>query len=455
MKNHTLWLHCVLAALGVLVLGKGIGAADSVLTGAAAFGDWRTDAPGVRRKITVQDLPPPGATPSADNFAPVIQRPPGAKLKVPTGFKVAEFAGGLDRPRLIRAAPNGDIFVAESHAGKIVALRAPDGAAKPTRVETFASGLDLPFGIAFWPPGPSPQYVYVANTDSVVRFPYRKGDLRARGAAETVVRDIPGGGHLRGGGHWTRDVVFSKDGSKMFVSVGSLSNDAEGLARLRGAAADWARRHNLGSSWGSEYHRADVLEFNADGSGERVFASGLRNCVGMAINPTTGELWCSTNERDGMGDDLPPDYVTRVRQGQFFGWPWFYIGSHEDPSHRGERPDLKGKVTVPDVLIQAHSASLGMTFYDGRQFPGDYRGDAFAAEHGSWNRSRRTGYKVIRVIVHDGVPTGEYEDFLTGFVTEGGDVWGRPVGVTVAHDGSLIVSEDAHGTLWRVTWQGH
>jgi glucose/arabinose dehydrogenase len=297
MRNHTLRLHYVLAVLGVVVLlATGIRAADSVLTGAAAFGDWRTDAPGVRRKITVQDLPPPGATPSADNFAPVIQRPPGAKLKVPAGFKVAEFARGLDRPRLIRAAPNGDIFVAESHAGKIAVLRAPDGAAKPTRVETFASGLQLPFGIAFWPPGPSPQYVYVANTDSVVRFPYRNGDLRARGPVETVVRDIPGGGHLRGGGHWTRDVVFSKDGSKMFVSVGSLSNDAEGLAaRLRGAAADWARRHNLGSSWGSEYHRAGVLEFNADGSGERVFATGLRNCVGMAINPTSPEISAKRN----------------------------------------------------------------------------------------------------------------------------------------------------------------
>ena len=257
-----------------------------------------------------------------------------------------------------------------------------------------------------------------------MRFPYQNGDLHARGPAETVVPSIPAGGRLTGGGHWTRDVVFSPDGSKMFVSVGSHSNDADGLSRLPDS---------------SEEHRADVLEFNPDGSGFRIFASGLRNCVGMAINPTTGDLWCSTNERDGLGDNLPPDYITHVQDGGFYGWPWYYLGDHEDPRHKGERPDLAGKVIVPDVLLQAHSASLEMTFYDGKQFPAEYRGDAFAAEHGSWNRARRTGYKVIRVIMRDGKATGEYEDFMTGFVTEDGDVWGRPVGIAVAHDGSLLV----------------
>ncbi|HLX37314.1 MAG TPA: PQQ-dependent sugar dehydrogenase, partial [Candidatus Binataceae bacterium] len=191
-----------------------------------------------------------------------------------------------------------------------------------------------------------------------------------------------------------------------------------------------------------------------DGSGERAFATGIRNCVGMAINPTSGDLYCSTNERDGLGDNLPPDYITRVTDGEFFGWPYYYIGDHEDPRHKGERPDLAGKVSTPDVLLQAHSASLEMTFYEGNQFPAEYRGDAFAAEHGSWNRARRTGYKVIRVIMRDGKPTGEYEDFMTGFVTANGDVWARPVGVAVAHDGSLLVTEDGNGTLWRISYTG-
>jgi glucose/arabinose dehydrogenase len=289
----------------------------------------------------------------------------------------------------------------------------------------------------------------------VVRFPYRNGDLHARGPAQQVVIGIPGGGHLTGGGHWTRDIVFSRDGSKMFVSVGSLSNDAESLARRSlPESIQWAKAHAPGTAWGSEQWRADVLQFKPDGNGVRVFAAGLRNCVGMAVNQSTGDLWCSTNERDGLGDNLPPDYVTQVRDGGFYGWPWYYIGDHEDPRHRDERPDLKTTVITPDVLLQAHSAPLGMTFYDAQQFPEDYRGDAFAAEHGSWNRSRRTGYKIIRVIVRAGKPTGEYEDFMTGFVTSDGDVWGRPVGVAVAHDGSLIISEDGNETLWRVSYRG-
>jgi len=409
-----------------------------VRTGPSAFGDWTTDAPGVRRKITVADLPPPFATNSAGNGPRIVAPPEDAMPRVPAGFKVELFASGLEHPRLLRAAPNGDIFVAESSANRIRVIRAPDGASKPERSEIFASGLDLPFGIAFWPPGPNPTFVYVGNTGSVVRFPYQAGDLRARSPAEIVVPNIPSGGHLTGGGHWTRDVVFSRDGSKMFVSVGSSSNDAEHLTRLLR----------------SEERRADVLEFDPDGGGFRIFATGLRNCVGMAINPATGDLWCSTNERDGMGDDLPPDYITHVRDGGFYGWPWFYIGNHEDPHHKGQRPDLAGKVIVPDVLVQAHSASLEMTFYDGHQFPEDYRGDGFAAEHGSWNRARRTGYKVIRVIMRGGKPTGEYEDFMTGFVTADGDVWGRPVGVAVAHDGALLVTEDGNGTIWRISYVG-
>jgi glucose/arabinose dehydrogenase len=270
----------------------------------------------------------------------------------------------------------------------------------------------------------------------VVRFPYQAGDLHARGPAETVVASIPASGRLPGGGHWTRDVIFTPDGSKMFVSVGSHTNDADGLSRYLK----------------SEDHRADVLEFNPDGSGFRIYAAGLRNCVGMAINPTSGDLYCSTNERDGLGDNLPPDYITHVQDGGFYGWPWYYIGDHQDPRHLGEHPELAAKAIVPDVLLQAHSASLEMLFYNGQQFPEEYRGDAFAAEHGSWNRSRRTGYKVIRVMMHDGKPTGEYEDFMTGFVTVDGDVWGRPVGVAVAHDGALLVTEDGNGTMWRISY---
>jgi glucose/arabinose dehydrogenase len=438
MKIQTLALALILSGSLAGVSSPILAADQTVRTGTAAFGDWSTDAPGVRRKITVADLPPPFATESAGNFPHVVAPPAGAMPKVLPGFKVEQFASGLEDPREVRVAPNGDIFIAESSSDRIRVMRAADGASKPAQNEIFATGLNKPFGIAFWPPGPNPKCMYIGNTGSVVRFPYQAGDLHARGPAETIVASIPSGGRLAGGGHWTRDVVFSPDGSKMFVSVGSQSNDADGLRRLIG----------------SEEHRADVLQFNPDGSGFRIFASGLRNCVGMAINPTTGDLYCSTNERDGLGDNLPPDYITHLQDGGFYGWPWYYIGDHEDPHHKGERPDLAGKVIVPDVLLQAHSASLEMTFYNGAQFPEEYRGDAFAAEHGSWNRARRTGYKVIRVIMHDGKPTGEYEDFMTGFVTDGGDVWGRPVGVAVAHDGSLLMTEDGNGTMWRISYVG-
>jgi glucose/arabinose dehydrogenase len=464
----------ILLAAGAMVLFvrfHGICADDTapLLTGVKAFGDWRDDAPGVRRKITVADLPLPFATDSAGNDPHIVPRPSDAALKVPPGFFVDEFADGLDHPREIRTAPNGDLFISESYKGRIRVLRAPDGATKPQREAIFASGLTMPFGIAFWPPGRNPRFLYIADTDSVLRFPYHNGDLIAQGQAQTIVPNIPAGGRLRGGGHWTRDIVFSQDGSQMFVSVGSRTNDAEKLNPRDEPEIQYEQRHTMGY-WDSaivlaqqyglaallptERERADVLEFRPDGTGFNIFASGLRNCVGMAVNPTTGALWCSTNERDGLGDNLPPDYITSIRADGFYGWPWFYIGDHEDPHHRGEHPELKNKVIVPDVLLQAHSASLEMTFYEGAQFPSDYNGDAFAAEHGSWNRSRRTGYKVIRVIMRDGKATGEYDDFMTGFVTNSGDVWGRPVGVAVGHDGSLFVTEDAHGTVWRISYQG-
>ena len=410
------------------------GQAGETLTGQGALGDWTTDAPGVRRRITVADFPKPYATRAVDNGPRLVKRPPRAWPQVPAGFKVEEFLTGLENPRLIRTAPNGDIFFAESRPGRVRVVRAPNGAGRPDVNEVFVSGLNRPFGIAFYPPGPNPQFVYIANTDAVLRFPYRSGDLKARGKGEVIVPDLPGGGQLRGGGHWTRDLAFSLDGRKMFVSVGSHSNVYENPME-------------------NEERRADILEYNPDGTGFRLYATGIRNAVGIAIHPQTGELWASVNERDGLGDDLVPDYITRVKEGGFYGWPWFYLGPNQDPRHPGAHPELRNKVLIPDVLLQSHTASLEMVFYAGQQFPEEYVNSAFAAQHGSWNRARRTGYKVIRVPVRNGIPSGEYEDFMTGFVTPQGDVWGRPVGVAVGRDGSLFVTDDGANTIWRISYQ--
>lgn len=405
------------------------------ITGKEAFADYSQQKPGTFRKITVADLPQPFATHSVDNQPDEIPRPEHAWPQAPPGFKVELYATGLDYPRLIRTAPNGDLFLAESHSGEIKVFRGATPEGKAQQSQTFATGLRQPFGIAFYPPGPNPQWIYVGNTDSVVRFPYRVGDLKARGPQQKIA-DLPGGGHLRGGGHWTRDIAFSADGKKMYVSVGSHSNN------------DDPDTHP------EEKDRADILEFNPDGSSMRIYASGLRNAVGIATQPGSGQLWASTNERDELGDNLPPDYITRVQTGGFYGWPWYYIGPHYDPKHKGKHPELKDKVIVPDVLLQPHFASLEMTFYEGTQFPKEYHGDIFAAEHGSWNRKPRNGYEVIRVPLTNGKPTGEYEDFLTGFVTADGKVWGRPVGVAVGKDGSLFVSDDGSKSIWRVTYTG-
>ena len=390
-------------------------------------------------------MAPPYSTSSVARGPAVIARPAGAALHVPLGFAVEQFASGLSHPRTLRVAPNGDVFLAESGADRIRVFRAPDGSARPSTSLVFADGLSLPFGIAFWPPGPEPQFVYVAEGDRVLRFPYRNGDLHARGPAQVIAR-------LPEGGHWTRDLVFSPDGRRMFVSVGSASNVGSGLEPKDAAAARaWDAAHGTGAAWGYEAERADVLALDPDGGHRRIFATGLRNCVAEAISPG-GVLWCVVNERDGLGDDLPPDFATSVREGGFYGWPWFYLGDHPDPRWNGARADLSGLVSVPEVPLAAHSAPLGITFYDGAQFPADYRGDAFVALHGSWNRARRTGYKLVRLRFASGKPTGEYEDFLTGFVVSDQAVWGRPVGVAVAHDGALLVSEDGNGTIWRVAF---
>ncbi|SFO98739.1 hypothetical protein SAMN05216330_105222 [Bradyrhizobium sp. Ghvi] len=435
--------HIALAAwLGVGCIGA---QADPVLQGKNAFGDWQADRPGTVRLIRPQDLPAPGASRSVSNPTRVMARG-GATPLVPEGFKIELLADGLSDARVLRVAPNGDIFVAETGPGRIRVLRLGEGGKVATN-EIFASGLDRPFGIAFFPNGDNPQWIYVANAGNLVRFPYHVGDLKASGKPEIMVANL-----AHGSGHSTRDIVFTPDGKRMLVSVGSASNVAEGMGSPPGGLEAWSHTQALGASWGYEAERAAVLSFNPEGKDRKLYATGIRNCVGLAIQVQTGLPWCSTNERDGLGDDLVPDYVTSVKEGAFYGWPWFYIGNNEDPRHAGARPDLKDKVTVPDVLVQAHSASLGMTFYKGTQFPSEYQGDAFAAEHGSWNRSKRTGYKVIRIKMKDGKPTGEYEDFVTGFVVNDAQVWGRPAGIAVAKDGSLLISEDTGGTVWRVTY---
>jgi len=394
------------------------------------FTDFRYEQPGKVRKITVKDLPPPYATHSAENGPDVVARPTNAWPKAPAGFLVQLYAAGLDNPRLLRTAPNGDIFLAESDAGRIRVFRGMTSDGKPEQASIFTSGLNKPYGIAFYPPGPDPQWIYIGNTDSVLRFPYHNGDVKVTGAPEHLA-DLPAGG-----GHWTRSIEFSPDGKTMFVAVGSASND------------DDTDTHP------EEKDRADILELNPDGNGMKVFAYGIRNAGGgLAINPTTGELWCSVNERDALGDNLVPDYITHVQEGGFYGWPWWYIGAHQDPRQNGKHPELKDKTIVPDVLLQPHNASLEITFYQGSQFPAEYRGDIFASEHGSWNRSVRAGYEVIRVPLHQtGQASGEYEDFLTGFVLPDGKVWGRPVGTAVAPDGSLLVSDDGSNSIWRVSY---
>ena len=459
--------------------------AQQPITGQDAYADWSQQKPGTLRKITVADLPAPFATESVDNGPMVIKKPADAWPIAPEGFKVELYAGGdaaapMQRadnvrqtygptsgtfvmPRIIRTAPNGDLFVADSQAGSIFVLRGVTADGKAEVVSQFATGLDHPFGIAFYPLGPNPKWVYVGNATTVARFTYRSGDLKVENPTpETVIPDIPGYAQLRGGGHWTRDVVFTADGKYMLVSVGSGSNIDDPDTHPR------------------EFHRADVLEYTPEGKFVEVYATGIRNCVGEAINPTTSQLWCSTNERDALGNNLPPDYVTHIEEGGFYGWPWYYIGGHQDPrlpqpcadgtgpnpqlaapltqdqAANCKRVDMSSKVLVPDVLLQPHMASLEMTFYPARLkgFPASYAGDAFAAEHGSWNRKRRGGYEVVMIPMKNGKALGEYEDFLTGFVTPDGQVWGRPVGVAAGHDGALYVTDDGSRSIWRVVYTG-
>ena len=396
-----------------------------LITGQGAFISAPDLKPGTFRKITVADLPEPS---QARPFpGKVVPRQETNMPIAPAGFKVELYAhDNLRAPRQIRRAPNGDLFVAETNSGEIKVVRDNNGKAE---ISVFATGLQRPFGVNFYPVGPNPQYIYVGNTGSLVRFAYKNGDLKASGPSEMLISDLPPNGN-----HFTRDVVFSKDGRRMFVSVGSADNVADQQP--------------------VQQHRANILEYTPEGKFVQIYGSGIRNPVGLGIQPTTGEVWTSVNERDNLGDNLVPDYVTSVKEGGFYGWPWFYIGQHDDPRAKMERSadKTKDKVVVPDVLLTPHSASLGLTFYDGTQFPQEYRGDLFAAEHGSWNRSIRSGLEVIRVPLEKGKSNGTYEDFLTGFATADGNSWGRPVGVAVGKDGAVYVTDDGSASIWKVSY---
>jgi len=403
------------------------------------FTDFKGEAPGNVHHITANDLPDPYATKFSALFSRPVPRG-DAWPQAPKGFTVDLYAESLKdedgkalSPRTIIAAPNGDLFVAAQNQGKVLVFRTGPGG-KMQSMSVFASKLNLPFGLAFYPPGPNPKYLYVGDTDKILRFAYASGDTQATADPETVVTDLPAGPN-----HFSRGVAFSLDGKQMWISVGSHTNVTD---------TDVDK---------SEFHRADMLvanptALNQDGKDLEVYAWGIRNGEAINVNPTTGELWTSVNERDDLGDNLPPDYITHVQKGGFYGWPWYYTGGNPDPRFPGKHPELKDKAIVPDVLMEPHNASLNITFYEGKQFPKEYQGQLFAAEHGSWNRSVRTGYEVVLVPLKNGHAEGDYQDFLTGFVTPSGDCWGRPVGVAVAKDGSLMVTDDGSNSIWRVTY---
>jgi len=441
------------AILAALAGGACAQSAAPVLSGPAALGDWTTDKPGVTRRISPNDLPAPNPSESIKIYPKVAEPWPATPLRVPPGFTVAEYGEPLEGPRTLHVAPNGDVFVAETRTGRIRVLRPGGSGSAPASVETFAEGLDAPFGVAFYP-AVNPQWVYVAENNAVKRFANRAGDMKASAAAQVVVAPLSS----RTGGHTTRDLAFTADGKRMLVAIGSQSNVPRVTARSEDAAA-FERENGLGAAGGTETGRANVISFTPDGKDRKPFATGIRNCVDLERNPATGDFYCTVNERDALGNNLVPDYFSRVKEGGFYGWPWYYIGDHAEPRLAGQRPDLADKVTTPDVLFQSHSAPIGMVFYPANAagsaaFPAEYRGDAFVALHGSQNRSSRTGHKVVRIKLKDGVPTGEYQDFVTGLVLDTNTVLGRPSGIAVLNDGSLLFSDDVGGRLWRVAYTG-
>jgi glucose/arabinose dehydrogenase len=459
-KQHALHVIALALSLGTGVTLGSSANAQEVLSGSNAFGDWHKDAPGLMRKITPADIIAPLATPSSANRSVIIPRPADAQLKTMQGFAVNAFASNIDGARVIRQAPNGDIFISQSRPGnvkigdqvvpqkgKITVLRPSADRSKVQAMETFVDELKDPYGIAFYPSGPNPKWVYVGMQGQVVRYPYHNGDLRSTGQGEVVVKGLPVGGH------WTRDVVFSLDDQTMFLAVGSSSNVAIDMEGKPADLASWEKEHGVGGAWGNETDRAVVLAYTPDGQKRRVFATGIRNCSGLTIQPVTSAVYCSTNERDLLGDNTPPDYITRVKEGGFYGWPWIYHADHEDLRPAGgARPDLRGKAIEPDALIQPHSAPLGMAFNPGGMFPSEWTGDAFAALHGSWNRSFHTGFKIIRLPVKNTQLVGTYQDFVMGFTSGEDSVWGRPVNVSFINDGSMLFSDDANGVIYRVTY---
>ena len=371
-------------------------------------------------------MPAPFESKSAVRPSKIVPQPKNATLNVPKGFKVNVFAeGDFVYPRWMALAPNGDVFVADSRANKIVVLRDSNNDGRVDERFTFAENLSQPFGMAF-----HANYFYVANTDAVIRFSYKKGQTKAEGTAEKII-ELTRGGYNQ---HWTRNITFSPDGKKLYVSIGSESN----------------------ANVETDPRRAAISVYDPDGKNHRIFASGLRNPIGLAWNPKNGELWTAVNERDGLGDDLVPDYVTSVKDGGFYGFPFSYIGQNEEPRRKGENPELIKESIVPDVLVAAHSAALGIVFYDGNMFPKDYNGDAFVAFHGSWNREKLTGYKVIRIKFEGGkLIENSYEDFVTGWLPDetSNEVWGRPVGLLVLKDGSLLICDDGGKKIWRVSYK--
>jgi glucose/arabinose dehydrogenase len=439
------------AAVILIFAGAADAQSGTVLSGPSAFGDWTADKPGVTRKIGPNDLPAPAG--SVKSYFRMVERPAGAQLQVPPGFTVTEYGEALEGPRTLNVAPNGDVFVVETRMGRIQVMRPAANGSAPASVETFAEGLEAPFGVAFYPAA-DPQWVYVAENNAIRRFAYRAGDMKASAAPEVVVAQLS----ASTGGHTTRDLAFTADGKRMLVSIGSQSNIPRVVPRSEDVAA-FERKNGFGAAGGTETGRANVISFTPDGKDRKPFATGIRNCVDLNRNPATGDFYCTVNERDGLGDNLVPDYFSRVKEGAFYGWPWYYIGDHEEPRIADRRPDLKGKVTIPDVLFQAHSAPISAVFYPTNvsgpgAFPAEYRGDAFVTLHGSENRAGRTGHKVVRVKLKDGAPTGEYQDFVTGFVLDTQNVWGRPAGIAVLNDGSLLFTDDVGGRLWRVAYTG-
>lgn len=375
-------------------------------------------------------LPRPGATPSATKFSKVVARPEGAQLKAPAGFRVEVLAENLDRPRWMTISPDGSLFVAESRANRISVFPA-EKAGKLGNPTVFTTQVNSPFGMAF-----HADYLYVGNTDSIVRFKYKTGQMKADGEPEKIV-DLSGGSSQpgrAGAGHWTRNIIFSPDQKKMYVAAGSSSNN----------------------SIEPDPRRAAINEYNPDGSAHRIFASGLRNPVGLAFFPGSNVLWTVVNERDRLGDDLVPDYATSVKENGFYGWPYSYIGQNYDPDHIGKHPELVEKAIVPDVLLPPHGAPLGLAFYTGKQFPAEYRDNALVALHGSWNRSHFNGYEIVRIPFKAGRPTGKPETFLSGWIVSDADstVWGRPVGLLVWTDGSVLIADDGGNRIWKVSYTG-